>query len=285
MDSSLTRYLTKELQVILEGTPILLELESNLNPLYRITVNKKIPNNNNSRILHTSQLRNPPRKFVTRYGRANIPGSSVFYASFTSNVACIEISPKKDDLITITKWVQEKAIWLTPVYRSGLILKKSTWTQELFNRFETNLNTKFDFETTEYYKYFMNILTEEFTKKVLESSDLNYFLSANFANKILFGNGGHTEAIVYPSVRNDYQNPNIAIKPKAMSKFRLHSAVEARILTDPSMNKLKWNFEPTSLTRNIDNKNQLILWNSNNVSDEDMLEFDSTFVKGPILGI
>ncbi|MEQ8546950.1 MAG: hypothetical protein RIC03_03515 [Cyclobacteriaceae bacterium] len=278
-DPNVINYFTKELKNILGGTLVQLELESNLNPLYRITVNRKIPSNNNSRIFHTSQLRNPPKKAVNGYGRANILGSSIFYAAFASNVAGIEIHPKKGDLITITKWIQEKPLWLTAVYRSGVVLRKSVWTKALLDKMEAPLATQFDSTTIEFYRYFMNILTEEFTKKVSETANLSYFLSASFANKILFGNGSHAEAIVYPSVKNNYQNPNIAIKPKAIKKLRLHSALEAKILNDPSMNQWKWNFEPTSLTQNIDNKNQRIHWSSDHVTDENILKFDPTLEK------
>jgi hypothetical protein len=70
----------------------------------RLTINKKVPPFENSRIERIRYLLNPPSRYVENLGKANLRNQSIFYATFLPPTAINELKPKPGDLFTISKW-------------------------------------------------------------------------------------------------------------------------------------------------------------------------------------
>ena len=96
----------KWLLMVLDRTlPIFFSLEhkSRFPTIERITINKNVIGKN-KRIHNLEFLKYPPAEKVNKYGRCNIPGTSVLYGTFMKPTAMMEMAPRVGDLITISKW-------------------------------------------------------------------------------------------------------------------------------------------------------------------------------------
>ena len=75
--------------------------EHNFSEIQRVTINRNVLNGENKSIETISFLKYPPPEYVS-YGRANVNGQSVLYATFNLMTAIKEMKPNIGDLITIS---------------------------------------------------------------------------------------------------------------------------------------------------------------------------------------
>ena len=205
--------------------------------LYRITVNKRIFGGKNKRINDIMLLKYPPAEKVTKYGRCNMPGQSVLYASFIELISLGEIRPERGDLITRSHWKvrENQGLKYCPIFKNQ---PKKTLNHNMWN-----INQEYEEFMKSYPKHvkaaadlIMQFVADNFTKKVPSDNHLEYIFSAFFSDIILNElESGTIEAIYYPSVKNKLSFENLAIKPAAFDlKYELHSVSESIVLTDLS---------------------------------------------------
>lgn len=184
--------------------------------LFRLTINKKLPTNNNERVFELRLLKNPPSEVLHKYGRANLKYQSIFYASFLFPTLILETRPGVGDLVTITKWKLKKEN--TPLVVYPVIDYQKCNDYQLRAEFEKAL-LQYPKELQK--AIFQNycLISKHFGKYVDKGKDINYIFSAHFADKIFHEiHDGQIEAIIYPSVQDSGITSNIAIKPEVFDE-------------------------------------------------------------------
>jgi len=196
----------------------------------RLTINKNLPDNNNSTVNLINFLKNPPVDSVTKHGRANLKGQTMLYGTFLLPTALAENNPDIGDLITISYWKLKNENSPLTVY-------------PVFDYFKTkNFQLKQAFTTLikDYPEVFKDILIIDsclvascFSKYIEKGKEINYTLSAHYANRILHEmHNGEINAIIYPSVKDTTRVDNIAIKPNVFNDmYKLAEVRESLVVS------------------------------------------------------
>ncbi len=235
----LSKYPKEEIKYLLEQ----LELK-----LYCITYNFKLKvflrvrrnENNSESYINVSDYSYKPFEKNTEYCRASIPNKSMFYASvvlennFDSEVRCrlknicaFETLPLIQDPLSIDKQKISYGLWqLNGSINLLTILdfknyNKNPKIKEMLNHY-IGESTAYNVKESE---ILSNFISEEFTKKC--EKDYEYMISAIFSD--LLCNNDSFDGILYPSVKKDYKEFNVALKPEVMGKMEL-LAVEENIV-------------------------------------------------------
>ncbi|MFZ4740200.1 MAG: hypothetical protein ACOYLE_03465 [Bacteroidales bacterium] len=232
--------------------------------LFRVTINKNLPNNRNTRINEFKFLKYPPPECINKYGRANYIGQSILYATFDSITVFEEMKPKVGDLITISKWklIEKEDLLISPIvnsYSNIDVLYYNEMKIDIINIYLKKLS-QFNSNDAQQIQLLLNFISDCFTRNIDSGFNLDYFLSAYFANKILYElDKGNIEAIVYPSVASDLSSLNIAIKPKSFDlKYKIKEIEECKVISTPKENCSCYSIDRTGRTANIEN--DIIKW-------------------------
>ena len=198
----------------------------------RLTINKSLPDNSNETITELKYLKNPPPKYVKKYGRANLKNQSVLYATFNYPTALSENNPDVGDLVTISQWglkIENTPLFVYPVF-------------DYFNSSDYQLKALFNKEIEKHSEKLKDLFIVDscfiagcFCKYVEKGKEINYTLSAHIADKIFNKMyNGKIEAIIYPSVKDDADDSvNIALKPKVFNeKYKLLEVKESVVLSN-----------------------------------------------------
>lgn len=206
----------------------ILGVETNIPKIKRLTINRSLPKNNNETITEIEYLKNPPKECVKNYGRANLIGQSVLYGTFILPTALLELRPENGDIITISRWKPKNENETILIYPIIDYFK----TKDFFlkNRFYEYIQR---YSTIEQ-EIIINdnlLLSYYFSRKIDRSKHQNYIYSAHFADKILNSTinkeGKKIDAIIYPSVQDTTESPNIAIKPDFFNeKYEIEEITE-----------------------------------------------------------
>jgi len=181
----------------------------------RLTINKRLPNNNNETIKELKHLKNPPSECVNKYGRANLKQQSVLYATFILPTAILEMKPLDGDLVTISRW--KLKIDNTPLMVCPIIDYDNCKDYQLKNEFSKALKM-YPEELQEIIIMDNKLLACFFSRFVDREKNVNYIFSAYFADKILNNHyDGKIDAIIYPSVQDPINSDNIALKPQVFN--------------------------------------------------------------------
>jgi len=203
--------------------------ERNTPSFERITVNNRIPEIGDSRIREVRYLKNPPKDCVEDYGRANLIGQSVFYATFMRPISIKEMRPNKGERYTVSKWQasgDNNRIIVFPIFKPKNDTKlyrdmdffEETREDELTVQLEDMLND-LEEEQLNKIKQLLTFIAECFAQEVSADNKSTYFFTASLANKIFTSvHSGNVEAITYPSVQNDSKIENIALKPETIEE-------------------------------------------------------------------
>jgi len=207
--------------------------------LFRITNNKKIVGEG-QRLQNISQLIGPP-KGLSKMGRCNLPGESVFYAALDFETAVWETQPEVGDLITTSIWkIREgQKLDMHHIFHP----KKTIVNKETQNAYEAWLkalptfygpikenNPDLEEILSEYYSF----LTDQFMNVVHWKEKENYLVSALTSSRYLQDtrdeNGFKIEAISYPSVKREYGLSNIAIlNSLALERLELQEIIVFKV--------------------------------------------------------
>lgn len=231
--------------------------------LQRVTINKNLFGGKNERIQQVSFLKYPPPNKVSKYGRANLIGQSVFYSTSNPITAMKEMKPQVGDLITTSTWKQKDDgyhLQICPVFKITSL--NGVVHNELSLRFTMGYQNALKHHPQEQAKQIdalLQFMADCFAKDVDYGNSYDYALSAYWANKILHEyQGGTTDALVYPSVADRLDFSNVAIKPTVLDQhFELVHVDEGVVVGTPQTGG-GFMIEGTGWSKKFDNGN--ILW-------------------------
>jgi hypothetical protein len=235
--------------------------------LKRITINKYLSGGENKRIEKISFLKYPPSDKVKKYGRSNLINQSVLYATLNNPITALsEMKPKVGDIITLSKWkLKDDAMTnVCPIFHvtSKDNVIHNSISLEFKIDYQNALRQEHSKEIAEQIDELQKFIAECFAKDVNYEDRYDYFLSAYFANKILYEfENGFIDAIIYPSVQQSLTFSNIAIKPDVFDKnYYLSEVTEFEIEISPnnSFNGY-WMKNPKHAIK-FDESNDLIIW-------------------------
>lgn len=143
---------------------------------------------------HLSDHWYPPAQYAS-YNRANMPGESVFYASFGNGTSLLELRPRTDNLVSM----MECRIAKEP-FRLKWIAKR-----DLFGMLEgSDQHPEFERLCAEIYAHG-------------SASPLQYLICGSYAN--LFCRLNFLDGIAYSSVATDCRGVNIALKGSVADQY------------------------------------------------------------------
>jgi len=236
-------------------TPFVFGGEKLVPKIERLTINRLLPDNNNETVKEIKLLKNPPAEYVKKHGRANLVGQSVFYGTFILPTALLELKPQNGDIVTISKWKlknETDPLMIYPVI-------------DYYNCKDLQLRNEFHRYIQKYPKELQEIIITDnlllafyFGREVDRNKHHNYIYSAHYADKILNSYfDGKIDAIIYPSVQDSTNSPNIAIKPDVFNeKYEIEEINEFLVVTD---GKRSIFLESRKKTNNVD-KLGIIKW-------------------------
>lgn len=227
----------------------------------RVTINSRIFGEEN-RISEINYLENPPEGYVKKYGRANLIGESVLYATDNPLTALAEMRPEAGQLITISKWKLKTDYDLTvnSIFKNSPTKNSFSNSMTIRAQLEySKLVSKIDYpkELLEQIDLLIKFVCDCFSKEVNDLNHFDYFLSAHYANQIFTKlHDGEIDAIFYPSVRQSLELTNIAMKTTVFkSNYALESVEESKLLR---FHNNGWQLEATGDSKKFENNN--IIW-------------------------
>jgi len=201
--------------------------------LYRVVINEDIIGTNNS-IIKKGFLTYPPLHVVRKnkkYNRANSPKTTVFYGSETIDTALNELKPQIGQKVTIGIWKPNHSNGMNcyPISHSNKAFEVNESSTRALKAFQ-DLKGQQDETLVSYMDSYLKVLGREFTKSI--SHHYEYFISSMFSESILdnstrIDSPFEFDAIVYPSVGNNLETSNVAIKKEHFRhNFSLHQVIE-----------------------------------------------------------
>lgn len=181
--------------------------------------------------LNQKELSYPPPNLVTSNNRANRAGTSMFYAASDFKTMFEEITPPHGSFIYVSYWWIKNPMYVVPIgYTSEVIkLLGSNMVVNTFisdERYHSKVSK--DYRTAYYYREFtrQNIIDNKrgynlsiaiaehfFTPAILDASKNNSIYQNVYLDEL-----GRTskvaDAIIYPTVRNNGNGNNLAIRPE-----------------------------------------------------------------------
>lgn len=228
----------------------------------RVTVNSWIADVD-GRVEFIKHLKNPPKECVKKYGRANIIGQSILYATFDYLTALSEMRPEVNDTITVSYWKlkSDYDLCVTPIFKNST--KDGIVHNELSIRariLANNMLNQYDENVRKQIEIILQFIADAFSKEIEDSNKFDYYLSAHYANRLLYEfENGELDGILYPSVRQSLTLSNLALKPEIFNKhFELEKVEESIVISRPSVGARGWNLQGTGYSTNFENGK--ILW-------------------------
>ncbi len=206
-----------------------------------------------------------PTKITTKFGRANCPGTTMFYGSYTPSISgndqideaylinAYEISQFLRDndsigniKITIGKWVVKEDIQLVAIIFHPRFQNKTLLSQNLNAQFKKNLEKHPQFARKT--KIWNKFISQEFAKEVDELNDNNYIISATYTEQLT---SKGLDGLIYPTVKLEGRGFNIALTQKAVDdKLYLERVAEGRFYKNKLRTIMDW-----EKTCEVDNPN------------------------------
>jgi hypothetical protein len=198
------------------------------------------------------QLEHPSLDIVKDNGlfnRASTDKSTMFYSAESIDSAFKELKPKVGEVVTLGIWGPKDKTQFNcyPIASSSAAHSINETARSAFlglNLFKSKMPKLL----ADFFDGYFDVLNHEYSKPV--EHHLEYFVSAIFSERIveIREEKWTFDAIIYPSVGNDYSHCNFAITPLAVkSKLKLIKAYELEITgtkyTNPSNRR-----NPTRLT-------------------------------------
>lgn len=250
--------------------------------LERITINNRILGSN-KRIKDIKFLKYPPADKVTKYGRCNLIGQSVFYGSTMFMTAMSEMKPRVGDLITKSIWKLKspKHLKICPIFHiqpTNGTMNPNSW--ELEQEFFKVLKKDFPKELHEPITNLSKFIAFHFSKYVHHKRNKDYLFSAYFSNKILNElDNGTVDGILYPSVQSHLSFENIVLKTDVFDQnYELSEVHESIITKDPSDGGKGYLMDGLNDCKEFDQENGKILWNNAIHQPEEKMEFYKKYI-------
>lgn len=171
-------------------------------------------------------------KFLTTFGRANLPHQVMFYGALqTSHIAqqrltaiaetsslfrvpnqnCIE-----GEVYTVSRWEVQNEFLVVEVVFSEYALANNSDIRKAFENQKKFLEAhNLPKEDLEFHLEFLKFISEQFSKKVNNPDD--YKISAAYTNLVLLH--PDVNGVAYPSVQTDYFGVNIVLPPEIVDRI------------------------------------------------------------------
>jgi hypothetical protein len=269
----LRRYLQKNsiserdldhIKLILQDVDFLSSLvyKQRIDSFQRVTINssiKGVPD----RIELVKHLKNPPKEYVKKYGRANLIGQSILYATFDYLTSLSEMRPNIGERITISHWKlkSDYDLLVTPIFtntsKDGVVhnelsLRASVLSDKMLKQYDENVRKHIQIS--------LQFVADAFSKEVQDDNHFDYYLSSHYANRLFYEfENGELDGILYPSVRQSLTLSNIALKPEVFEKYyELEKVEESIINSRPTFGFRGWTLESTGYSTKF--KDGEIIW-------------------------
>jgi len=240
-------------------------LEDSFPEITRLTINRKVIGSN-ERIVQIKHLKYPPSDSVQYYGRCNLPNQSVLYAGFIKPTIINELKPEIGDLITTSIWkVRDyQTMFYCPIFLNQPTDGTFNIRSYDINQYFENTIKSFPENEKVLIRYLSQFVADEFSKTIKTNNNLEYFLSAYFAN-IIFNDlrYGKVEAICYPSVPEKLSFENLAIKPDIFDQKYELAEVSDSVVAYKKPGKFQYRLEGINSTKSFNLENGKIIWEQN----------------------
>jgi hypothetical protein len=202
-----------------------------INKLYRLVVNKNIHGSNGS-IEHTKFLTYPPDHIVRKngkYNRANSPFRNVFYGSESIPTAVFELKPKPGDKVTLSEWspLKTNLFIMYFIFHEKVISGTSRVSSIIKAKHDEHVK-QFNPMLKDFFSAYTETLGYEFSKPV--NHHLEYLVSAILSDRIISNDikyHNKIDGIIFPSVNNNFNSHNIAMKKNVIrNRFELSKVSE-----------------------------------------------------------
>lgn len=183
-------------------------------PIYRITNNKKLYHGQKVKLQKVTDLIGPPEG-LSKLGRCNLQGESIFYAALDVNTAIWETQPQAGDYITLSEWkIKDGQQLNTHAIFHPEVTNINQDSQNVYLNY-INSKKKIDVDLSDSFHEILKFFSEEFMKPIKEPGNINYLFSAIISSRLLQSepdsNGFRIDAIMYPSIKRGYGISNFAI--------------------------------------------------------------------------
>lgn len=227
--------------------------------IFRVTINNRIPEVGQNRIVDLKYLRNPDKSIVKKMGRANLVNQTVLYGGFEPMTILNELKPNVGDLITITEWQlnTDEYFNLVPIFKEMGTYDNNELSLKLQVAY-INATRRLDEYERNHRDILLTFLTDCFAKPV---GDVNtdYYLSAYFADYIFnVFEGGTVDVILYPSVQMDGSFMNIAMDSTVFRTNYKVKAIKESIITKAEHQKRQYLMAGTGNTSQVEGDK--IIW-------------------------
>ncbi len=159
---------------------------------------------------------------ITRFGRANEPGQSLFYCSNDDTLSFVETShiarnleEKEFEFSTNSLWIAQENLSLVSLLTNDDIKGKHSEIDSLSKSFESLINSQGD-ESAEVVRELLNFMSVEFSR-VAENDSNHYKITAAFSNYI-FNEFENVDGILYPSTLYPTKGFNFVFKQSTVEK-------------------------------------------------------------------
>jgi hypothetical protein len=219
-------------------------------------------------------------EYIKEAGRCNLPGQARFYCSNHYPTACIECltngfikDTHQSKTVTMGTWVVNEPLVLAQVVFSkkkindikhfnpelydDRIKFTESWYEHTLAELEKDVNRPCSMD---YAKEILEFFYDEFGKMDIKS-ERDYILSNFYCdyifNQVFLDEPKTIDGIIFPSVKYSYQEFNIVIHPRAMSKISFANASQVWVTYDGQINNVQ--FSPLETSFNDGNGN--LKWN------------------------
>lgn len=180
--------------------------------------NLDIPNDNLSKL---SDFWNPPKRFITNYGRLNKPNESLLYTARNPYIAIKETNITKNDYFALN------------IYKANRDVKVSWIGADINYKFH-NIFNKSAINIHEIYKDF---LLDEFTKEVVNGQEYLYRVSEHIAKNYFLC--AFQDGWKYSSVK-DRSEHNVCFKAESISEALTLVGTMIAICSDDTSMEVKY---------------------------------------------
>ncbi len=181
---------------------------------------------------------------IKKFGRANMPGQSLFYGAFRSSdieyprlVNLMELSEvlrnnegiDSEFRLTVGRWRIKKEFEVAELVFNEKYLENSDIKSKI-DYHENLLMEQFPDKQAEA-QALMRFFTDEFAKKEI-TSHFDYMISCAYTDLVMHNSERRMAGVAYPSVRADYKAFNVALAPHIVdSCLELEMAAMFRVIT------------------------------------------------------
>ena len=182
-----------------------------------------------------SEVHCPPEEKITKMGRLNRVGESVFYGATARNVPFFELKRQPGQYICISRWISTKQMILNHVGFSDecrAILNSNRPLENLYQFIEAtqgfgDINKKvYDF------------ISYAFSRRVLESEN-EYYKLTNAIGRKLLGKNGLLSGILYPTIAMSGNADNIVLEKDFANQALALKSVEFICIKSAQSQKYK----------------------------------------------